>query len=170
MRSAGKLLKLLTMVCVSVASLTSCDDAIPRRAEIPPPPGTLGDARQGQLQAGPDRRMVQLVNPYDGQAEAIRDGRRMFQWMNCNGCHGGFGGGGIGPPLINGERNPASDFDYIYSGRGGGMPAYGGRISDDQIWRIIAYIHALQREEIFIPDAQTEAAPEAQSHVARGAP
>lgn len=147
-----------------------CGDVGPERAAVPAPPGVLADARQGSLQAGPGLRHVQAENPYDGDARAIRDGQRLFQWFNCNGCHGGYGGGGIGPPLINGERNAAQDFDYIYAGRSGGMPAFGGRVPDDEIWRIIAYIHALQRGEIQIPEAPTDAAPEAESHQARGVP
>jgi cytochrome c oxidase cbb3-type subunit III len=165
----GPLPELTASVALALL-LAGCGDAIPRRAEVPPPPGTIGDARQGSLQAGPDLRQVRISNPYDGDSRAINHGQQLFNWFNCTGCHGGYGGGGIGPPLVNGERNPARDFDFIYSGREAGMPAYGGRIPDDQIWRIVAYIQALQREEIFVPEAQGEPAPAAGSHVARGSP
>ncbi|MCW5622501.1 MAG: c-type cytochrome, partial [Burkholderiales bacterium] len=35
---------------------------------------------------------------------------------------------------------PANLFDVIVEGRPGGMPAFGGKIPEDQIWKIIAYI------------------------------
>jgi cytochrome c oxidase cbb3-type subunit III len=122
------------------------------RRPVPPPATSIADARQGALQAGPDLRAFQVANPYDDDADAIRDGQRLYGWFNCAGCHGGYGGGGIGPPLIGQEeRNAAEDYDFIYAGAREGMPAYGGRVPDDQIWRIIAYIHALNRGEIDVP-------------------
>jgi cytochrome c oxidase cbb3-type subunit III len=145
-------------------------DPRPARPLPPPPAGSIPDARQGALQAGPGRRQVELVNPFDGVAEAIQEGQRLYRWYNCGGCHGGFGGGGIGPPLLNGPRNAAADFDYVYAGRGGGMPAYGGRVPDEQIWKVVAYVHALNRREIPVPRVPDGPAPDDGSHLARGAP
>ena len=35
-------------------------------------------------------------NPFTGNAFAIAEGGRLYQWFNCVGCHSN-GGGGIGP-------------------------------------------------------------------------
>src|SRR6202044_2854514 len=53
-------------------------------------------------------------NPVNGDAVALQDGRRLFDWYNCSGCHGGHAGGGMGPSLrdevwIYGNRD-----DQIY--------------------------------------------------------
>jgi cytochrome c oxidase cbb3-type subunit III len=144
-------------------------DQIDRGRALPQPPGSIADARQPSLQAGPAIRDVRLSNPYDGVQAAIDEGERLYGWFNCGGCHGPYGGGGIGPPLAGGERNPARDFDYVYAGRGGGMPAFGGRIADRQIWMIVAYVQALGRGDVEVPDAPSGPAP-AGIHTARGAP
>lgn len=92
------------------------------------------------------------LNPYTGNLEAIAEAKQLFQAMGCYGCHGTEGGGGMGPPL-NGTspwRYGASDacfFETIYGGRPGGMPAWGkmGKLTPDQIWKIIAFLRTLYR-------------------------
>jgi cytochrome c oxidase cbb3-type subunit 3 len=96
---------------------------------------------------GPPQQVAQRVNPYAQDKIAITEGRRLFLWYNCYGCHGGRAGGGMGPSL----RDPAwlfgdSDaqiFSSIAQGRGEGMPAWGTRIPEDQIWKLVAYIKTL---------------------------
>ena len=55
-------------------------------------------------------------------------------------CHGADGSGAMGPSLQDGRwhfGSTAGDvFQSIYEGRPDGMPSWGGRISDDQIWRL----------------------------------
>jgi cytochrome c oxidase cbb3-type subunit 3 len=34
-------------------------------------------------------------------------------------------------------------FESIYQGRPEGMPAWGGRISEEQIWMLVAYVRSL---------------------------
>jgi cytochrome c oxidase cbb3-type subunit III len=88
------------------------------------------------------------VNPYTGNRVAIAEGRRLFVWYNCAGCHGGHGGGGMGPSLrdpvwIYGSAD-AHIFSSIAEGRAKGMPAWGTKIPEDQIWKIAAYIKSLR--------------------------
>ncbi len=83
-------------------------------------------------------------DPYTGNAGAIQQGRQLFNAFNCSGCHSGYAGGGMGPNLrdtvwIYGSTD-ADLFSTISEGRPNGMPAWGGRIPEDQIWRIIAYL------------------------------
>ena len=54
------------------------------------------------LQPGPPTRHVAVRGPYEGNAYAVSEGKRLYNQFNCSGCH--FqGGGGIGPPLMDAE-------------------------------------------------------------------
>ena len=85
-------------------------------------------------------------SPYDDNAYAVAQGKRLFVWFNCNGCHAS-GGGGIGPPLMDNEwrygGDPASIFDSIMRGRPNGMPSFGGHIPEDQVWQLVAYVRSM---------------------------
>lgn len=84
--------------------------------------------------------------PYDGNAYGISEGRRLFRWFNCSGCHSN-GGGGMGPALMDDEwiygASAQAIFETIVQGRPNGMPAFGGRISEDQIWQLVAFVRSL---------------------------
>ncbi|MBI4696375.1 MAG: c-type cytochrome [Gammaproteobacteria bacterium] len=86
-------------------------------------------------------------NPYARNAYAVNEGKRLFRWYNCNGCHA-EGGGGMGVPLMDAEwrygDRPVDVFTSIHDGRPDGMPAFGGRVTDDQIWRLAAYVRAIE--------------------------
>jgi mono/diheme cytochrome c family protein len=87
-------------------------------------------------------------NPLQGDPVATQDGRRLFNWYNCSGCHGGHGGGGMGPSLrdpvwIYGNQD-YQIFDSIAYGRSKGMPAWGTKIPDQQIWELVAYIKSMR--------------------------
>jgi cytochrome c oxidase cbb3-type subunit III len=101
----------------------------------------------GELQAGPRVEQPLMRNPLEQESNAVTEGNRLFTWFNCAGCHGVKGGGGIGPPLRDPQwiygSDPASIFQTIAQGRPNGMPAFGGRISDQQIWRLERYIRSL---------------------------
>jgi cytochrome c oxidase cbb3-type subunit III len=94
-----------------------------------------------------------LKPPYEHNAYAIAEGERLYAWFNCVGCHG-HGGGGIGPPLmgtlIHGHE-PATIFAVIVGGTPNGMPAFGDKIPDDQVWQLVAYVRALSG--LVAPDA-----------------
>jgi mono/diheme cytochrome c family protein len=62
---------------------------------------------------------------------------------NCAGCHGGDGSGGIGPRLGGGRvvavyPDPAAQVAVVTEGRDG-MPAFGARLSEDEIAAIVDY-------------------------------
>ena len=79
--------------------------------------------------------------------KAIQDGRRLYQWMNCNGCHA-EGGGSIGPPLWDDQwRYGGRGIDIarsIIHGRPDGMPAFEKHLPVDQVWRIVAYVQSME--------------------------
>jgi cytochrome c oxidase cbb3-type subunit 3 len=95
----------------------------------------------------PQAVLGRLSNPFTGDKSAIMAGRQLFTGMNCAGCHSGYAGGGMGPSLrdslwIYGSGD-AQIFSSIAEGRPYGMPAWAGRLHDDQIWRLVAYIRTL---------------------------
>jgi cytochrome c oxidase cbb3-type subunit 3 len=107
-----------------------------------PIPTTVGPVPGGVSEVKP------RMNPYAGDAVALQEGRRLFNWYNCSGCHGGHAGGGMGPSLrdavwIYGNRDDQI-FDTIAQGRSKGMPAWGTKIPEDQIWKLVAYIKSMR--------------------------
>jgi cytochrome c oxidase cbb3-type subunit III len=85
-------------------------------------------------------------SPYENNAFAVNQGKRLFRWYNCNGCHSN-GGGGIGPALMDSEwkygGDPANIFASIVGGRPEGMPSFGGHIPEEQVWQIVAYVQSM---------------------------
>jgi cytochrome c oxidase cbb3-type subunit 3 len=83
---------------------------------------------------------------YDGNPQYIADGKRYFTWYNCSGCHFN-GGGGIGPALMDQQWIYGGRIDEIHNsiaqGRPNGMPTWGRKIPDEQIWEIAAYVRSL---------------------------
>jgi cytochrome c oxidase cbb3-type subunit 3 len=134
-----------------LAALTSCQRE--KRDVRPSPPrlAIFGDAAtQSELQPGGPQPRANVSNPYDGRAYSISEGQRWYEWYNCTGCHS-HGGGGIGPPLMTEHwiygGEPANLFDTIVKGRPNGMPTWGGRIPESQIWQIVAYIQSLNGQQ-----------------------
>lgn len=103
----------------------------------------------GGVQPGisPQAVLGHVVNPYANQPAAAATGRQLFVGFNCAGCHSGYAGGGMGPSLrdslwIYGDED-AQIFSTIAEGRPYGMPAWGTRLTDDQIWMLVTYIKTL---------------------------
>lgn len=69
-------------------------------------------------------------------------GEEVFR-KNCASCHGRTGAGGIGPKLADGAvidryPDPSEHRDVVVNGRGA-MPAWGDRLSDDEIDAVVRY-------------------------------
>lgn len=85
-------------------------------------------------------------HPSIGNPEAIAAGAKLFMG-SCAGCHGPDGGGGArGPNLVRRSLwHPLSDdaiFQVIRKGvPGTDMPPT--KLSDDQTWNLVAFIHSL---------------------------
>jgi cytochrome c oxidase cbb3-type subunit 3 len=86
------------------------------------------------------------VNPYEGNAYAISEGERLFTFYNCVYCHG-HGGGAIGPALMDRSwlygETPGQVYESIARGRPNGMPAWGTRLPEFQIWYLVTYVRSL---------------------------
>jgi mono/diheme cytochrome c family protein len=126
--------------------------AAPQSAVRSPPPDSLrfiehsDYIRPGLVAANP--KAMLLRNPYEGDKQATTIGSQLFMSYNCVDCHGMDGSGAMGPSLADGRWHfggtPGEVFESIYQGRPEGMPAWGGRISDADIWRLVTYVRSLQ--------------------------
>lgn len=119
-------------------------------AEGPPPKvpaEALAQVPLGNPPGQPAAPGGDVANPYEGNAQAVQEGKALYGAMNCAYCHADGGAGLIGPPL-NGPGwryggTPADLYKSIHDGRPQGMPAWGARLPPDQIWKLVAYIESL---------------------------
>ena len=79
------------------------------------------------------------------------NGRRVFLRENCYICHGGRAGGGMCPSL---REDPPDESDVrhaVEEGTENGMPAYGDRVSREEMEDLAAYFDTLRsvREPTF---------------------
>jgi cytochrome c oxidase cbb3-type subunit 3 len=90
--------------------------------------------------------MQRVDNRYESNAYMVSQGKRLFRWYNCSGCHSN-GGGGMGPALMDDKwiygSAPAQVAASILQGRPNGMPSFAGRIPEDQVWQIVAYVRSM---------------------------
>jgi cytochrome c oxidase cbb3-type subunit 3 len=93
-----------------------------------------------------------IRNPYEGDRSAIATGAKLFVGYNCLDCHGADGSGAMGPSFQDGRwhfgESAGAVFESIYQGRPDGMPAWGGRISNEQIWMLTAYVRSLSSKDL----------------------
>jgi mono/diheme cytochrome c family protein len=110
---------------------------------------TIGFLFAFSLYAQENGSAPQKLNPYTNNPEAIAEGQELYKQLNCYGCHGMRGGGGMGPNLTDqtwqtGDGSDANLLAQIRDGRGK-MPAYKETIDDDQAWKIIAFVRTLYK-------------------------
>lgn len=122
--------------CKSKSTIYAAAGAVPQSAYFIGP------------QPGPNRPLPTVVNPYHNDATAAAEGRQLFDQYNCSGCHGTHAGGGMGPSLRDSlwyyGGDEASIFASITEGRQHGMPAWGTKLPQDQIWKLVTYIKSLR--------------------------
>ncbi|MFL5486995.1 MAG: c-type cytochrome [Gemmatimonadaceae bacterium] len=126
--------------------LAGCKDEKRDFREMPPAGSAIGAIPGSELQPGPAMVAESTKSPYGNNAYALAEGKRLFNQMNCSGCH--FqGGGGIGPPLMDDEwiygSDPSQIFTTIVEGRPNGMPSFKGKLSNQQVWQLVAYVRLL---------------------------
>lgn len=94
-------------------------------------------------------------NPYIGNADAIKAGKKKFNLFSCSACHGGTGEGAVGPGLIGANFKYAKNatnkgmFETIWNGTNGGMGAKGfglmapdDGLKPDELLKVIAYVRS----------------------------
>lgn len=143
-RSGGANAALLAAALVLAATAPAwCDDpnhTTPERGALGVPTTTLFPG--GGAPPPPDPH----VKLYEGNAQAISEGQRLYTWYNCVGCHF-HGAGGMGPALMDNQWIYGGRLDQIHAtlvqGRPNGMPSWAGKIPDDDLWKIAAFVKSL---------------------------
>jgi len=114
----------------TVPNSTSPDTVFPGNAKLPP--------------------LDPRAAVYEGNASAISEGQRLYDWMNCSGCHF-HGGGGMGVALMDGKWRYGGRIDQIAAsiveGRPNGMPAWRGKLTEQQVWQLAAYVRTLSGQD-----------------------
>jgi cytochrome c oxidase cbb3-type subunit 3 len=137
-----------TAICTMaiVLTLLSCERE-ERQFRLTPPAATrVHAATLSELHPGSQPPASATENPYEENAYTLSEGKRLYQWFNCVGCHA-HGGGAIGPPLTDDlwiyGSNPENIFASIVEGRPNGMPSFRGKIPEDLVWQLAAYVRSL---------------------------
>lgn len=95
-----------------------------------------------------ERFPANISNPLRGGNQAtIESGHKLFEQMNCAGCHGYDAKGGMGPDLTDRYwrygGTPVQIYKSIYEGRPKGMPAWGKALPERDIWALTAFVQSL---------------------------
>jgi cytochrome c oxidase cbb3-type subunit III len=146
--SSRFLIEMTGLLLAAAPILSGCHRATSQAAENP----GLAD-RQAVIDSALDpgvRHSLSTVDPraaaYYNNADAVNTGKRLFSQYNCSGCHSS-GGGGMGPDLMDDEWIYGSRLEQIHQtlveGRPNGMPAWAGKLPDEQLWQLAVYVRSL---------------------------
>ena len=130
----------LATVALAACQREQRDFAPPIRSVAPPP------VRMSAIEPGAIATDTTIERKYEDNAYALAEGKRLFGWYNCSGCHAN-GGGDKGPALMDDVwiygSDPANVYSTIVEGRPNGMPSFGGHIPDNEVWELVAYVRSL---------------------------
>jgi cytochrome c oxidase cbb3-type subunit 3 len=139
---------LVLATLLGAASLPGCKrEARDLRAD-PPTGSALNDVKPmaNRINGAIPAVTTALGDPYESNAYQLSEGKRLYTWFNCKGCHAD-GGGGIGPALMDGWWRYGPDrvsvFLSVRGGRPNGMPAFGDRLTAEQIWQLTGYVRTI---------------------------
>ena len=142
---------LTEVICIglAVAGLTACHQHSHVGATFAAVPAGSQGVIDSALAPGLNHTLV-TTDPraaaYYDNPQAVVEGKRLFGQYNCSGCHSN-GGGGMGPALMDGEWIYGGRLEQIHQtlveGRPNGMPSWGGKIPDPQLWEISAYVRSM---------------------------
>jgi mono/diheme cytochrome c family protein len=105
-------------------------------------------------QAKVPQEEINRPNPVPMNSDAVEDGKRLYGATDCALCHGKDGDGrGLEAKDVNMNthdwRKPENlqrftdgELAYLILKGKGRMPAYDGRESPDQVWRLVNYIRS----------------------------
>jgi cytochrome c oxidase cbb3-type subunit 3 len=121
--------------------------AASRRPSPPPESKNRPGGASGGEPAAAGAPLLPRAATAPATAYAISQGQQLYRQFNCGGCHATAGGGSIGPPLRDGTwvygGSPEDLYRSIVEGRPNGMPAFGGRIPEQQVWQLVAFLRSL---------------------------
>lgn len=90
-------------------------------------------------------------NPYAGEKDAIAAGKKLYA-QYCQACHMPDGSGRIGPNLSDDQwkyeraDTAVGRFEIIYAGAAGAMQAFGQRMDQDEILKVMAFIETFREK------------------------
>lgn len=116
----------ITILCASAMLFATGEAA----AQAHQPPKIEAD---GYVWEHPD-------NPYSGNAEAIAEGQRVYR-STCYICHADTGS--RGPNLRKSKLKGQAFLKIVINGRKGTqMPAWKGKLTEDEMWKVYSYLEA----------------------------
>jgi cytochrome c oxidase cbb3-type subunit 3 len=132
------LLALLTIAAPCQREKRDLTATVPERPVSP--------VSQSSLHPGGTTAPVQAKSKYEESAYDVAEGKRLFQWFNCSGCHFN-GGGGIGPALMDDKWIYGSSSENIVAsiqeGRPNGMPSFRGLVPEKEARQLAAYVRSV---------------------------
>jgi cytochrome c oxidase cbb3-type subunit 3 len=137
----------LGLAVVMAALTASCereerDTKAPPESQISVSSVALSSLQPGEASAPPGGSHRSI----EENAFNLAQGKQLYTWFNCNGCHA-HGGGDIGPALMDDQWLYGSEIENVYAtivqGRPNGMPSFRNRIPDQQVWQIAAYVRSM---------------------------
>jgi cytochrome c oxidase cbb3-type subunit III len=137
----------LILVLACALALGGCEREARRFTDSASSSAPAQSTRLSPIQpGGPSQASTPASTPYEENAYAVSQGQRLYAAFNCSGCHA-HGGGNIGPALMDDKwtygHEPANVYASIVQGRPNGMPSFGGRIPEAQVWQIVAYVRSM---------------------------
>jgi mono/diheme cytochrome c family protein len=147
---------IFTLVVLAVGGLAiAMMGFIPSNADANPP-GWEQHLANTALDASMERRAPRVSNPVPPTDDNLIDGMKIYT-MNCAECHGTLDGkpNSFGatfyPPAPNLVLNPLDDPEWhtFYCVRTGvrytGMPAWGKTLSEQDIWKVTAFLSRIEK-------------------------
>ena len=87
------------------------------------------------------------TNPFANDPQAIAAGAEMYR-AQCLPCHGSGGGRATAPDLSRGSYGVGDRDEDLYRviyGGGRVMPAFGGTLREDGVWKLVSYIRTISK-------------------------
>ena len=139
--------KLLMVLAITIASLIGCSGKSSDTGSVPSNEPSVAfvktqDGSPLEIKADlfdtPAAKKFSATgkNSYIGNADAIAQGKKLFQMYSCTQCHGGDAQGQTGPSLHGPDFHYAKNatnkgmFETIWNGTNGGMGAKGKGLMD----------------------------------------
>jgi cytochrome c oxidase cbb3-type subunit 3 len=142
----------IELALLALSALAACQKSQDRQPPAAAPAGQPGVIASAHV-PGLDHSIATIdprAAPYYDNAQAVADGKRLFGQYNCSGCHSN-GGGGMGPSLMDDVWIYGGRLEQIHQtlveGRPNGMPSWGGKIPDEQLWQLSAYVRSMSLPE-----------------------
>ena len=89
----------------------------------------------------------QRASMFEGNSWNLSQGSLYFTWYRCGQCHGDDAKGilDLGDDRLRYGGSIKDVFASIADGRPGGMPGYRGRMPEEQLWEVSAYVRCLHK-------------------------